>query len=182
VLKKVTAILLLALLIYNAFGYYLLFAYEREQARVGLLQDLPDDAFQILKFKATLYTSVENTDFEFINENLMLEDKNYRIVKKRIQNDTVSYYYLRDFRQDELRQNLNEIVESQTIKDSPFHNSKPVKQLLKSFLKDYIPNDTGHSLRTQPVMITPPVTIPIAPASILQAAYLSNFTPPPEFV
>jgi hypothetical protein len=182
VLKKVTAILLLALLLYNAFGYYLLFTYEREQARLCLLHDLPEEAFQILKFKATLYTSIENTDFEFINADLTVENKSYRVVKKKIQNDTVALYYLRDFRQDELRQNLNEIVESQTITNAPFQNNKPVKQLLKSFLKDYIPNDTGHSLRTQPVMITPPVTIPIAPASILQAAYLSNFTPPPEFV
>jgi hypothetical protein len=179
-MKKIASILLLALLLYNAFGYYLLFAYERGQQHDMTLINIPESAFDVLKFNVAIYTSKENTDFEYINEELEVNDKNYHIVKKRIHNDSLEMYYFRDFRRDELRQNLNDIVESQTF-DNHSNNESPVKQLLKSFLKEYVSNDIYILVDCCPKTNTrESVAIPAAPAEALRSAYLSLISPPPE--
>jgi hypothetical protein len=178
-MKQMAIILLAALLFYNAFGYYLLFAYERNEARVALLQEMPDSAFQIIKVKAALYTSVANTPFEFINEDLTVGNKTYRIVKRQIQNDTLSLYYLRHFREEALRQCLNDIVESQTF-GNPVTPDTPVKQMLQSFLKDYIPNNTYIFVVRRLSPLPKRLKIRIAPADALQNIDLSDFSPPPE--
>jgi hypothetical protein len=179
--KRIAAISLLALLLYNAFGYYLLFAYEREQERVSFIHDMPESAFQILKFNVAVYTSVPDKALEYVNEDLTVENKTYRIVKKKIENDTLSLYYLHNFKQDELRQNLNDIVESQTFSKS---NSKetPVKQLLKSFLKDYISNDIYVLVDCCPEIASEYVKSVAPPTKVLLSTYLSSPSPPPKSV
>ena len=178
-MKRIAAISLLALLLYNAFGYYLLFAYEREQERVSFLQDMPESAFQVLKFNVAVYTSVANTNFEYVNEDLTIENKTYRIVKKIIQNDTLNLYYLHNLRQDELRQNLSDIVESQILNNTPT-KSTPIKQLLKSFLKDYISNDIYVLVGCCPKTISLVKNPIVALDKVLLSAYLSSPSPPPE--
>jgi hypothetical protein len=150
--KKIASILLLALLLYNAFGYYLLFAYERGQQHDMSVYNLPESAFNVLKFNVAIYTSKENTDFD----------------------------YLRDYRKDELRQNLNEIVESQTFNNSSSKET-PIKQLLKSFLKEYVSNDIYILVDCCPkTKVSELIKIPAAPAEALRSAYLSLISPPPE--
>jgi hypothetical protein len=174
------SILLLALLLYNAFGYYLLFAYEREQNQGVSVYDLPESAFSVLKFNVAIYTSKENTDFEYINNEVEYQGKNYHFVKQRIHNDSLEMYYLRDFRKDELRQNLNEIVESQTFNNTSSRET-PIKQLLKSFLKEYVSNDIYILVDCCPKMkVSESIKIPAAPAEALRSAYLSLLSPPPE--
>jgi hypothetical protein len=178
-MKRFGAILLLALVLYNAFGYYLLFAYQQEQARVIALQDMPESAFQVIKFNLAIYTSVPDTDFEYVNEPLSHEGKNFNIVKKRIKNDTLYTYYLRNIRQDELRQNLNDIVENQIVsKQSSDHT--PLKQLLKTFLKDYLPTGT-FLLNFEPnKLITEGVVLTATSKHFKDSDYISLHSPPPE--
>jgi hypothetical protein len=174
------SILLLALLLYNAFGYYLMFAYQREQARSMTYENMPQSAFKVLKFNLAIYTSVENRDFEYVNEELVVGGQTYNIVKKRIYNDSLEMYYLRDYRQDELRQNLNEIVESQTFNNSSSKET-PIKQLLKSFLKEYVSNDIYILVDCCPkTKVSESVKIPAAPAEALRSVYLSLISPPPK--
>lgn len=170
---------MLALVLYNAFGYYVLFAYEREQARVMTLQDLPESAFQVLKFNLAIYTSVQNTEFEYVNDELVVEGKTYNIVKKRVYNDSLQLFYLRNFRQDQLRENLNEIVSNQTLGNHSTEHM-PVKQLLKSFIKDYIPTGTfllsfePNNLTTEGVVLTATFK------RYKDSDYFSLNAPPPE--
>ena len=180
-MKIIAPVLLLALLLYNAFGYYALFAYSSEQARVISLQNLPESAFQVIKFNVVLYTSVENTDFEFVNQELTVENKTYNIVKKRIQNDTLYTYYLRNFKKEELRQNFNDIVEAQTL-NSKSDNNKSVNLILKTFLKDYIPNDISILVVQFPDKLSETLTINAAPNTALMSPYLPLHCPPPEKV
>jgi hypothetical protein len=181
--KKIASILLLALLLYNAFGYYLLFAYQKGQQQDMSVYILPESAFDVLKFNVAIYTSKENTDFEYLNDALEVQGKNYQIVKKRIHNDSLEMYYLRDYRKDALRQNLNDIVESQTFNNLNNSSSKetPIKQLLKSFLKEYVSNDIYILVDCCPkTKVSESVKIPAAPAEALRSAYLSLISPPPE--
>ena len=179
-MKKIASILLLALLLYNAFGYYLLFAYQKGQQQDVSVNNLPESAFNVLKFNVAIYTSKENTDFEYLNEALEVQGKNYQIVKKRIHNDSLEMYYIRDFRKDELRKNLNDIVESQTFNNSSSKET-PIKQLLKSFLKEYVSNDIYILVDCDPkTKVSESVKIPASPAKALRSVYLSLTSPPPE--
>ena len=179
-MKRIVSITLLALLLYNAFGYYMLFAYASEQARIVSLQNLPESAFQVIKFNLALYTSVENSDFEYVNQELSVGGKNYNIVKKRVINDTLYTYYLRNFKQDELRQNFNDIVETQTL-NAKSDNNKPIKLLLKSFLKDYIPNDISILVVRYTEKLSESNEINVEPKTALMSPYLQLHSPPPEY-
>ncbi len=179
-MKRLSAILLLALLLYNAFGYYALFAYEHKQAALRNVLNLPDSAFEVVKIKAAIYASVENTDYEYVNEDLTIEDKTYHIVKKRIQNDTLFVYYLRNFKQEELRKNLNEILESQLVNDNTEEGNDPIKQLLKTFLKDYIPNNIFALKLKKTPSNTEGVVLNASIPFFKTGNYLSIHAPPPR--
>ncbi len=179
-MKRIAVLSLLALLLYNAFGYYLLFAYEQAQTKVAMLQNIPESDFQVLKLKVAVYASVEDRDFEYLDKDFTFENKTYHIVKKNIQNDTLNLYYLRDYHQDELRKSLNNIVESQILNNTST-NDTPVKQILKSFLKDYIAKDIYVLVDCCPQILVPESNkITVAPDAALTPAYLSLVSPPPE--
>lgn len=153
-MKKIGLILLLPLLLYSAFGYYILFAYLHQNARIDYLEHLPDEAYQVLSYKLSDYTiRIHDTDFDWVDTELTLEGKSYHIIKKRITDNTLQLYYLPNHKQDDLRQTLNNIVDSQTLSKSSSSDS-PIKTFLKIFLKDYIANDVSFiSLNNTPTFI-----------------------------
>lgn len=179
-MKRLIAISLLGLLLYNSFGYYLLFAYQRQEAREMALINMPESLFDVVKVKVALYTSVADTDFEQVNEEMTVGDRTYQIVKKRIKNDTAELYYFRDFHQEALRKTLNDIVLSQTQDDQPGHN-QPLKHLLKSFIKDYI-YDEIFTFSLHPSTQTTFVTAALNASypSFSTADFQSLHAPPPE--
>jgi hypothetical protein len=181
-MKRLVAILLLALLLFNAFGYYALFAYEQGKARRAHIADLPDSAFTVLKVKATLYVHLEDSDFEYTEGGFQHEGKTYNMVKRRVVNDTLEIYCLRDFRQDELNSLIAEYSHQQGIgKADDSQSDAPMKLVLKSFLKEYLPN-TPISIVKTPVSTEggQNLSIPIAAASVLTAGHLSIPSPPPN--
>lgn len=178
-MQRLTAILLLALLLYNAFGYHLLFAYHSEQERVSFLKNMPEDAFQVLKINLAIYTSIPDTKIEYVNEDMTVENKTYHIVKKFIKNDTLNVFYLHNHKQDELRKDLMSIIQSQTSDQSSDHDS-PAKKMIKSFLKDYIPNDIDVLVNACLASNPEPKTVMPWPDEVLSSAYLSLSYPPPE--
>jgi hypothetical protein len=177
--KKLIAILLLGLLLYNSFGYYLLFAYESEKERISFLSNMPESSFEVLKFKIAVYTSIADTEVEYVNEDLIAKNKTYRIVKKFVKNDTLNLFYLRNHKQDELRESLYSIIESQAF-DKDFPKESPVKKIVKSFLKDYIPDNIHQLVARCPEFATKSPKIRIAPDAALVCAELSLYVPPPE--
>lgn len=179
-MKQLAAILFLALLLYNAFGYYIVFAYEREQARIVSLQDLPESAFEVLKFNLAIYTSVENTDFQYVNDEVTANGKTYQIIKKRIQNDSLEVYYLHNFRQDKLHQNLNDIVDAQSICKQSKKN-RPFKRFLSNFLKDYLPYNSNISIEGIATSRKRSLVRPRSSDNLLPI-YLEHYSPPPEMV
>lgn len=181
-MKRFAAIFLLGLLLYNSFGYHLLFAYERQQVRNLAIQITPESFFKVIKIKVALYTSVSDTDFEVVDEELEVDNQTYHIVKKRIKNDTAEMYYFRDFRQEELRKSMHAILTDQM----PFHKSgsgSPIKHLLKDFIKDYLPHQEVYVFENCAKQLTPVVTkINTATQSALPSPHLSVASPPPEMV
>lgn len=157
-----------------------MFAYQEEQAWVSSMEKKHDSEFQVIKLNATLYSFIEDTDFEYVNEDVVINNKSYHIFKKRIQNNILSLYYLRNSHQDAISQDLKDIVDNQLFNGSSSKES-PVKKLLKSFLKDYVANSAvcvDFSPKTTILLIEPIIT----PNQALDSGYISLSYSPPDFV
>ncbi len=173
---------LLALFLFNAFGYYVLFAYEQHQVHSLVFSQLSDSDFTITKIPATLYTHVEDSDFEYVNTQINVAGKEYMVVKQRILHDTLFIYSLRNFKAENLTEKLNDFVVSQTIeKQTGTHSTSPIKNLLKSFIKVYLSNngEIFCLFNSYPKSIQQKI---ISDADILISAEVSIFSPPPKFV
>ncbi|MDX2067798.1 MAG: hypothetical protein SFV55_05190 [Haliscomenobacter sp.] len=142
-MKRLSAIFLLGLVLYNAFGYHLLLAYEKHQARQTAILHTPESYFKVIKIKVALYTSISDTDFEYVDEELRLENQVYHIVKKRIKNDTAELYYFRNFHQESLTKKSFQFLNNLSSASFPNSNN-PLKNLLKAFLKDYVPIESNY--------------------------------------
>jgi len=149
IMKQIASLFLIVTLFYNAMGYYLIFAYHKEQAWVSSMEKIHESEFQILKLNASLYSFVEDTDFEYVNENVVVNNKTYHIFKKRIKDNVLSLYYLRNSHHESIDQDFKDIVDNQLFNTSSSKES-PVKKLLKSFLQDYvISSDFSYSFSTK---------------------------------
>ena len=139
-------------------GYYLMFAYKEQQAWVARMEKTTHTDFRVMKLNASLYSFVEDTEFEDVNEDVTINKKSYHIFKKQIKDNTLYLYYLPNTNENKVSKDLNDIVDSQLFNSG---NSKesPVKKILKSFIKDYIDN--------------PEVCVPVHTEELVSAA-LSN--------
>jgi hypothetical protein len=179
-MKRIASLFLLVSLFYNVLGYYLMFVYQEEQAWVSDIEKKTDLEFQVIELNASLYSFVEDTDFEYVNENVIIENKSYHIFKKRIQNNILSLYYLRNSYGDVIGKNLNDIVDNQLFNSIPSKDS-PVKKLLKSFLKDYLSN-TALALDYCPNLDLDLCQHTTAPNLAINAGYLHLLYAPPKFI
>ena len=177
-LKRFAPILLLALLLYNAFGYYLLFLYGIEKARIDA-RFVSEHDLQVARFKIALYVSVEDTDFEYPDKEFSIEGKSYHIVKQRVKNDSLEIYFLRNRQQERLTADVNNIVRSQQpLQGSP---ASPVRDYLKSFLKDYLPCEHPlYAPANETCAYEACRMAPVLPDDKRLSAFLPIFSPPPE--
>lgn len=180
-LKRLAAISFLLLLLFNAFGYYLLFGYEQAQARrltVQSIQEIPESSFLVVKMLVSPYAHVEDRDFEYVEGEFKRDGKTYNFVKKRIVNDSLELYCLNNQRQDQLTAQFNDFIKENFLNGKTSQNA-PTKQLFKSFLKDYIPLDI-YSLSLSTPSDTEGVTCIAFLSRALPIGYLSTTSPPPD--
>ena len=180
-LKRIAAISFLFLLLFNAFGYYLLFGYEQVQARkqaVSTIQYLPESSFMVVKMLVSPYAHVADRDFEYVEGEFIKDGKTYNFVKKRIVNDSLELYCLNNVRQDQLTAQFNDYVKENIINGKTSQNL-PTKQMLKSFLKDYIPLEIYSLLLPSP-SDTEGGTHIASYDDVLPIIYLSTTSPPPN--
>lgn len=146
-MKRMASLFLLATLFYNVLGYYLLHHQQEEQKWVATMEDREPSEYKVIKMNASVYSFVQDTDFEYVNQNVEINNKFYHIFKKRIQNNILYLYYLPNSHQDKISKNLNNIVDQQLFDHSPTKES-PTKKLLKTFISDYVV--------TKPIIINVP--------------------------
>lgn len=177
--RPFAAIFLLVLLLYNAFGYYALLAYEISQTRQFQLRELPDDAFSVVKIPVALYTHVEDTDFEYLEDVISYHGKTYNMVKKRVKNDTLHIYTLRNYRHEQAVSQLNSYVKDH-ISIEKSTKSTPTKKLIQAFLKDYIQENVYIFCQSPNKIADKYPQIVIAPSDKLTSVFLPYTIPPPE--
>jgi hypothetical protein len=137
---KIKALILLILIVtttflYNVVGGHLLVSFQKEQKWVNKMQKTSN--YKILKLNASIYTFVDDADFENINENITLNHKVYHVFKKKIQDNILYLYYLPNKLETEKTIGLKKMIDSELFENNGL-NKKPLEKLFKSFIKDYV--------------------------------------------
>ncbi len=137
-MKKIASFLLVIILFtslfHNALEYYLVIAFQKEKSWIDTVLDKPESEFKVIKLNATLYSFIEDTELERVNENIIIDNKVYHIFKKRIKDNILNLYYLGDENQSVIDVSLKKLIDAQPDSDS---NNSPIEKLIKSFSKDY---------------------------------------------
>ena len=136
-----------------------MFAYQEQQAWVARMEKTTHTDFRVMRLNASLYSFADDTEFEEVNEDVIINNKSYHIFKKQVKNNVLSLYYLPNTNENTISKDLHDIVDSQLFNSGSSKDS-PVKKLLKSFIKDYIDN--------------PEVSIPVPTNAVASTELFSN--------
>lgn len=168
-------ITLVSSLFYNLVSYYMAVSYQKEQSWIKSIQNAPDSKFKVIKLNATLYSFMEDTDMEKVNENVIIDNKIYHIFKKRIKDNVINLYYLGVENQNAIDVSLKKLVDSQ--KDSNATNS-PVEKLIKTFSTDYLFANYPKFSFSDDLFYTTKPSFKNYKAKILFGFLTINYTPP----
>lgn len=166
-------------LFYSAISYYMVYSYEQEKTWVEAMKNIPDSEYKVIKVNATLYSFTEDTELEYVNENVVINKKSYHIFKKQIKDNIVHLYYLRNHSQDGIDENLKEIVDDQLYASTT--NKSPLKKIFKSFLNDYVVNNDFH-FTTPTYTNSTLVEFAKLPNAELHSGFLKALFSPPKMV
>ncbi|MDR3714271.1 MAG: hypothetical protein P4L51_15750 [Puia sp.] len=141
-LKKLAAILLTGVLLFNWYGYRLLIAYWQWRSDHVLENRLNNDDYDeselmFIKFPAPyLPYSNESTEFERVDGEIILGDIAYKFIKRRLFRDSIELLCIRNTALTRMSQARDEFFR-QTNNLNHFPNSKPVAG--NDFQKVYSP-------------------------------------------
>jgi hypothetical protein len=174
-MKKLVAISLLSLLIFDAFGRYFLLFCEQEEATVMNARNRLDEELVV-----PVHAYIADMDVEFLNDDLTVRCKEFLIAERFMELDTLSMFAVRGQSQDNLRVSLDRIIEGYKLYSSTAHKSPVQKALSLTFAQDYIP--ASHLLTLDGAARANAdykVRILITDEAALSAD-LALFSPPPE--
>lgn len=180
-MKKIASLFLIVTLFYNVLGFYITFAEQQEQVWVNAMENTDDSNFEVIEIKITPYAYVVDSGFEDTNEDFVIENKVYHIFKKRIVNNVLKLYCLKNSHKKLLSKDLKTIVDSQLF-DTNSNKENPSKKLMKSFIQDYIPNDSTNLVIAAAKLISPVSLNSYNPKEDLLSGYFTTNYPPPDMV
>jgi len=181
--RKASTLLLLILtttFLYNVVGFHLLFTLQKEHSWVVKMQNIPDSEFKVIKLNATLYSFTEDTEMEYVNEDMSINNNVYHVFKRKIQDNIISLYYLPNKQQSTTDINLKKLVDNDTFENAPL-SKKPMEKLFKSLLKNYVPHHSDAFIfwnESKQYTLKFDFHFP----GILHSGYLSRADSPPDFV
>jgi hypothetical protein len=181
--RKASTLLLLIMtttFLYNVVGFHLLFTLQKEHSWVVAMQNIPDSEFKVIKINATLYSFTEDTEMEYVNENMTINNKVYHIFKRNIQDNVISLYYLPNKQQSTVDINLKKLVDNDTLENAPL-SKKPMEKLFKVLIKNYVHhNSDAFTFLDEAKQYT--LKFNFHPQGILHSGYLSLADSPPDLV
>jgi hypothetical protein len=138
-LKRVISIVLLILFLFNVGGYYILFWGLRHQSDLELKARLDaelysEDHLLELKIPVALPYPIEQQDFKRVDGRLEHQGEIYKMVKHKLENDTVYILCIRDLEEKKLVKNMTEF--GKMANDLPASSKNPLNTLFK-MMKDF---------------------------------------------
>jgi hypothetical protein len=180
-MKKIASLFLVVTLFYNVLGLYTIFAEQQEQIWVNSMEKTDDSNFEVIEVAINPYAYIVDSGFEYANEDLVIDNKTYHVFKKRIVNNVLKLYCLKNSHNEGLNKNLKKIVDSQLF-DTNSDKENPSKKLMKSFIQDYISNETINLVMTTAKLIFPVTLNSYDPKGDLLSGHFTANYPPPDMV
>jgi hypothetical protein len=171
-LKKLAAILLIALFIFNLFGYRIFFYFAQQQADIKLENALDKNQYDekdlvTLKIPILLPYQPERKDFERCYGEITLDGKVYKYVKRKICDGNLVLLCLPDHNRTHLENAKNDFFKSsndlQNISSKKPGHSKPGSG--KNLLHEYYQNMAGYRMAFYKVLHNFSLPNSIAPLS-----------------
>ena len=158
-----------------------MFAEQQQQVWVNAMEKTDNSNFEVIEIKINPYAYVVDSGFDEVNEDLVIENKTYHVFKKRIVNNVLKLYCLKNSHCQMLSNDLKKIVDNQ-IFDTDSNKENPSKKLMKSFIQDYIPNDKINLAITSAKLIYTVTLNSYNPKENLLSGYFTTNYPPPDMV
>ena len=186
-MKRLTAILLLLLLLFNTLGYQLMFYYVQQRSDAHFVTRLDEATYQeedliTLTLPLNMPYQVDRPDFERVDGEINIGGKVYKYVKRKVQEGQLVLLCLPDhnkMRLQEARQDYFKQVNDLPNTSSPGKTDHAKSKVLKGLLGEY--------LRTAVYYFTTPIpekviyNIP-AQAFLLNSFWLQTPEQPPDFM
>ena len=179
-MKKIASLFLIVTLFYNVLGFYMMFADQKEQTWVAAMEKNEDSKFEVIEMEINPYAYVVDSGFEYVNDDIVVNNKTYHVFKKRIQNNVLKLYCLKNSHHDVISKYLKKIVDDQLF-DNTSNKENPTKKLLKSFIKDYITNNAVSFDFNKRTICLARNTAFMPKNSPISGFFTTNY-PPPDFV
>ena len=139
VVKRSVAIFFLVIFLFNLRGYYLVFWGLRSKAKTDLLHRLDADAFSseevvVLTLPVSLPYPIHEARYERADGEVEYNGEFYRLVKQKIEKDTLFMVCIKDRQQKKLQRAMNDYV---SLANSLPASAKHTMDLLAKIFKDF---------------------------------------------
>lgn len=186
-MKKLSAILLIALFLFNLFGYRILFHYEQQQSDMRLealfdRQDYNDAELITIKVPLSLPYVTNQQNFERVDGEITIDGKILKYVKRKITDGYLILLCLPDHNKmriesakDEFFRYANDLVQNNQSKKSNNTKSVVFKNLLSEYYIDASDYTPAFRSMTQTYSIT-------SLSNFLPSSYYQLPEQPPEVI
>jgi len=158
--KRTITLILLIVFLLNVVGYYGVFVGLRFSSEVAMRQQFDEQNYDqqevTIKVPITIPYATDSRDFERVDGEFEHEGQVYRLVKQKLQSDTLYIVCVKDQQTQTINQALADYVKSYT--DKPV-NAKQGTKTVTQFAKDFISCTTslervtvGWNFSTTPVI------------------------------
>ncbi|MBX2961551.1 MAG: hypothetical protein KF687_03510 [Cyclobacteriaceae bacterium] len=143
-MKKLFAILMLLVFMLNVLGYYGVLMGLKLKHIKTLLAQFDDDDYDrdhevVIKVPITIPYATDSEDFTRVDGEFEHNGEFYRIVKQKLQSDTLHIVCVKDLTTKALKQTLADYVKS--FSDTPFNEKNQAKGL-QNLIKDFMAAST----------------------------------------
>jgi len=139
-LKRLIAIFLIFLLLFNALGFFGLFVGLRYKTASDLVERLDNDQYMeeetvTIKVPMTIPYHLDS-EYERVDGEIEHNGEFYRLVKQKLQKDTLYIVCIKDQESKRIKQALADYVK--TFTDKPV-DTKHAGKFFTNFIKDFLP-------------------------------------------
>jgi hypothetical protein len=137
--KRTITLILLIVFLLNVVGYYGVFVGLRFSSELALRQQFDAESYDeqevTIKVPITIPYATDSRDFERVDGEFEYEGQVYRLVKQKLQSDTLHIVCVKDQQTQTINQALADYVKSYTDKPA---NAKQGTKTVAQFTKDFI--------------------------------------------
>lgn len=139
-MKKLAAILLLAIFAFNTIGYKLLFSLLETNADATFTAKLDEGNYDTkdlitVKVPINMPYQVNRTDFERVDGEVTVNGQIYKYVMRKVQSDTMTLLCIPHYEKTELQSKATEFAGK--VNDLPSNDNNKKAEVLKQLTVDY---------------------------------------------